>query len=110
MKPPTARLPPPDPAVLIDPSPSGSAKLWPVALDRGVEREERQRRRNEPRLGILERRAALVVERDAIVLARVDRVQGAEQRRGPADSAPARARTGSVADRCDGSAAPASRA
>src|SRR5436853_5106531 len=29
MNPPTARLPAPEPAFLIVPSPSGSAKLWP---------------------------------------------------------------------------------
>ena len=109
MKPPKPRAPTPVPAVLIVPSPSGSGWRWPSRLDRRVQRQQRQRRRDEPRLRILERRAALVVDGDVIVGARVDRVQRAQERRGLADPAPARARTGTGAGRCDGSAAPASR-
>ena len=46
-----------------------------------MQRQQRQRRRDESRVRVRQRRAALIVHGHVVVLARIDGVQRAEQRR-----------------------------
>ena len=102
MNPPTPRAPTPEPAVFIVPSPSGSAYSCPSRSMDAWSASSANVGAMKRVFEFFERRASFVIQGHAIVGARLNRVERAQQWRRMPGPAPAPARTGTGAVHCDG--------